>query len=338
MPIPESELSFALGHKGSIRKKLAVASSCIIEYVGDVAYFAGTLVERTRGRDYLRWVLLQLEGEVAVPNYQLRLDIAAVPLRNRMAGYVNGNKGRLLRATEELTGTFCFVGKSTGGDSKPLIICGTEQAKEAAFFALDKYLADHQTSTWTDEGKSEETNSTEALKAQLEAIVKPSGLLKKAKDPWKVASTESVSYKWLCQPCPGAARKSAELLSSTDKSTVLLKQQVKKERQLQQRSSEFVNDTMAFPELGGSKRVGAPVPDVVVVQKPAEVPVVVAEVMPPSPPPPPRSESENAGIFIDRVKGEVWGDWGLGPRGDPEVVRGTAAPTAQAAKLMGAWK
>ena len=341
-PIPERELSFALGQKGSIRKKLAVASGCILEYVGDVAYFSGTLSERNRGRDYLRWVLDQLKGEVLVPDYQKRIDIAHIPLRNRQAGYVNGNKGRLLRAAEELTGCFCFVARSLqpSDSTKPLLICGTDESKKAAFFALDKYLKEHQNSTWNDNGGNEDTNSTEALKIRLEGILKAGGIaILKPRDPWLVGSNESGAYVFVSQPCPGAARKGTELFPDSEKSEILLTSQNSSSGKKSASSSprgpskktEFVNDSIAFPELGGKKKSAEPV------KPPTEVPAPPPSPPPVTPPPQVPSTSRNAGIFIDRVNNQVWGDWGYGPSGDPEVAK-SALLTSPESRLMGAWK
>ena len=43
-----NDFSYALGAKGSTRKKLAAASGAILEYVGNVAVFAGTRAQRLR--------------------------------------------------------------------------------------------------------------------------------------------------------------------------------------------------------------------------------------------------------------------------------------------------
>lgn len=328
-PIPEDELSFALGNKGSMRKKLAMASGCIIEYVGEVAYFSGTLTERSKGRDYLRWVLQQLNGEVSVPDFKNREDISFIPLVRRMAGYVNGNKGRLLRATEELTGTFCFVGKSpsASSDTKPLIICGLDEGRNAAFVALSKYLQDHQNSSWSDDGlglsDAASSNSIEAIKSELSSILARKGLkASKPLEPWKLGSSASSSYSFISQPCPGAARNDAVLsvAASPEKSTAQRSAASKGDRVALSAPSEFVNDSTAFPELGGGSK------------KSSFRSVTSPESTdPPSPPPPPPAQEES--ITIDKEKGEIWGDWGLGPDGDPTVLRNVEAP-----KLLGAWK
>merc|ERR1719444_428119 len=45
MIFKDDELSYALGKEGTTRKKLCNASGCILQYVGHVAFLAGTLKE-----------------------------------------------------------------------------------------------------------------------------------------------------------------------------------------------------------------------------------------------------------------------------------------------------
>ena len=70
----ESELSYALGKDGTTRRKLARASGCIMEYVGQLAFLCGTLDERQRARTYLKWLLKQRHGPVTV-DYEERDDV-----------------------------------------------------------------------------------------------------------------------------------------------------------------------------------------------------------------------------------------------------------------------
>merc|ERR1719159_405315 len=50
MTFKDDELSFALGKQGATRRKLERASQCIIQYVGQTAYFSGTKAERRRAK------------------------------------------------------------------------------------------------------------------------------------------------------------------------------------------------------------------------------------------------------------------------------------------------
>ena len=357
--IPERDLSFALGIKGSIRKKLAVASACILEYVGEVAYLSGTLPERTRGRDYLRWVLQQLEGEVLVGDYSRRIDISSLILSKRAAGFVNGNRGKVLRTIEELTGTFCFIARPTG-DSKPLLVCGAEEGRLGAIFILERYVKQHQVTGWTDDAV-EASLSSEMSRASLEELLKSNGLYNyRPTEPWKSGSNDASNYRFISQPCPGAARPDAVLLDSPS-SSVLLRES-RRDKSPGRAVAEFVNDEAAFPELGGTGKkpstaslLSPPVKSAI------SSPVKVPSLPPPPPPPavleqtspsPPATAApvyKDAGIFFEN--GQVWGDWGLGPNGDPELGNDTGydQPSAKwpglspqkpggGSKLMGAWK
>ena len=62
-PFRGDEFSYALGGRGSTRKKIASAANCILEYVGQVAFLAGNERQRGQCRDYLDWLLKQKEGE-----------------------------------------------------------------------------------------------------------------------------------------------------------------------------------------------------------------------------------------------------------------------------------
>merc|ERR1719375_2739024 len=68
MTFKDDELSYCLGKQGSTRKKLEGASNAILEYVGHIAFIAGTLKERKRCRDFITWLLQQRRGSVTVPD------------------------------------------------------------------------------------------------------------------------------------------------------------------------------------------------------------------------------------------------------------------------------
>lgn len=118
-PLTDSELSYALGRDGSTRRKLARASGCIMEYVGPIAYLAGSKAERMRARDYLKWLLKQRNGApgppggapraashplpgmtagpVRVEDVDERDDVSKMRVPADCAGYVTGNRGSTLR-------------------------------------------------------------------------------------------------------------------------------------------------------------------------------------------------------------------------------------------------
>mmetsp|Transcript_70950 Transcript_70950/g.123017 ORF Transcript_70950/g.123017 Transcript_70950/m.123017 type:complete len:941 (+) Transcript_70950:165-2987(+) len=109
MLISEDDYSYALGKSGNTRKKLARASSCIVEYIGRVAYFSGSKIERTRAKEYLQWLLQQRVGEHAKVDHKGREDVTVVTVPRNCLGYLTGHKGSSLRQIEEETSTFCFL-------------------------------------------------------------------------------------------------------------------------------------------------------------------------------------------------------------------------------------
>lgn len=70
----DDELSYALGKEGTTRKKLEGAAGAILQYVGHVAFIAGTLKERKRCKEYIQWLLNQRRGSVTITNAAKRDD------------------------------------------------------------------------------------------------------------------------------------------------------------------------------------------------------------------------------------------------------------------------
>ncbi|CAK9077468.1 Hypothetical protein (Fragment) [Durusdinium trenchii] len=125
MPLPGDELSFALGKDGATRRKLARASGCILEYVGNVAYMAGTLEERLRARDYLTWLTWQRTGSVTIETAG-RNDVREMEVPEEMRGMI---KAASLREVEKESGTFCFF--QGDSNSEILLICGHREEGRA---------------------------------------------------------------------------------------------------------------------------------------------------------------------------------------------------------------
>lgn len=125
LPLPGDELSFALGKDGATRRKLAKASGCILEYVGNVAYMAGTLEERKRARDYLTWLTWQRTGPITIETAG-REDIREMEVPEEMRGLT---KAASLREVEKESGTFCFFQEDT--NSEVLLICGHREEGRA---------------------------------------------------------------------------------------------------------------------------------------------------------------------------------------------------------------
>ena len=124
MILEGDEFSYALGAGGSTRKKLAAASGCVLEYVGNMACFCGYKRERRRAKDYLKWLLKQRHGPVTV-DYEERDDVTIVRVPQGSVGFITGHRGESLRSIERETNTFCFINEaSKGGKEEELLIFG----------------------------------------------------------------------------------------------------------------------------------------------------------------------------------------------------------------------
>mmetsp|Transcript_52408 Transcript_52408/g.114369 ORF Transcript_52408/g.114369 Transcript_52408/m.114369 type:complete len:596 (-) Transcript_52408:36-1823(-) len=121
MIFKDDELSYALGKQGSTRKKLALASGCIIQYVGHVCFLAGTMAERRRAKEFLDWLLQQRRGQVTVNNVAEREDVTEVHVPENCKGWVTGNRGSELRRMELETGTYMFMALDKRGEERLLI-------------------------------------------------------------------------------------------------------------------------------------------------------------------------------------------------------------------------
>ena len=99
------EMSWALGKKGATRRKLARASGCIVEYVGNVAHMCGTRTERYYAGQYLSWIMEQLDGPVEIPTDD-RDDVTVLHIPHDCVGYVTGLKRATLSRIEDEWGAF----------------------------------------------------------------------------------------------------------------------------------------------------------------------------------------------------------------------------------------
>ncbi|CAH0378776.1 unnamed protein product [Pelagomonas calceolata] len=123
VPLTDDSFSYALGARGSTRRKLAAASGCIIEYVGRLACFAGYRQDRRRGKDYLRWLLEQRTGQSVVDDPRSRDDCTIVKVPSKSVGFLTGYRGESLRAIEREAGTFMFTdGSGRDGPEENLLI------------------------------------------------------------------------------------------------------------------------------------------------------------------------------------------------------------------------
>lgn len=148
MLLSEENYSYALGAKGSTRKKLAAASGCIIEYVGRLACFCGYKRDRRRGKDYLRWLLEQRTGQSVVQNPRDRDDCTLVKIPSGSVAFITGHRGESLRDIERETSTFCFTdgdrAKSSSATENLLIFSYSRSARlHARSLVLDR-VAEHK--------------------------------------------------------------------------------------------------------------------------------------------------------------------------------------------------
>ena len=131
MPFEGEEFSYALGARGSTRKKLAAAAGCIMEYIGQTAVIAGNARERRQGRDYLGWLLKQRQGNLYVDTAG-RDDVTEIEAPRSAIGFVTGHKGEGLRGVESETRTFCFTnspkdGAEVTGSTETILIFGDDE-------------------------------------------------------------------------------------------------------------------------------------------------------------------------------------------------------------------
>merc|ERR1712217_134302 len=99
----------------------ALAAGCILQYVGHVAFMAGTMTERKRCKEFITWLLAQRKGAVTIDDVNGRSDCTEMHVPDKCKGWVTGNRGSELRRMEETTGTFMFMAQDRRGDERLLI-------------------------------------------------------------------------------------------------------------------------------------------------------------------------------------------------------------------------
>ncbi|KAF4748233.1 hypothetical protein FOZ63_000242, partial [Perkinsus olseni] len=143
MYLSSDDLSYALGKRGTTRKKLAAASACILEYVGQWCFMAGTEPQRERCRKYLKWLTAQRHGPVSLGSRDLRGrdDWDRVEVKRELRSQLAGNRGQELRRVEEDTSTFCFMAYNEDKSDERLLVFGYSQAnREKAIRQIEDLL------------------------------------------------------------------------------------------------------------------------------------------------------------------------------------------------------
>merc|ERR1719460_2358373 len=121
MIFKDDELSYCLGKQGSTRKKLEGAAGAILEYVGNVAFIAGSLKERRRCREFISWLLQQRRGSVTIPDVSQRDDATEMHVPENCKGWVTGNRGSELRRMEQQTSVYMFMALDEKGEERLII-------------------------------------------------------------------------------------------------------------------------------------------------------------------------------------------------------------------------
>lgn len=139
LEVREEIMPYALGKNGGTRRKLMLASGCIVQYLGNFAIMSGTKQEQTRASEYLTWLLQTLDGPVHVPNLESRNDVTLVEVPGRIVGFIKGTRRESLSRHEEDWGVLMlFVGEH-GQHGFPqqdgvvhLLIFGGERSRKGA--------------------------------------------------------------------------------------------------------------------------------------------------------------------------------------------------------------
>eukprot|EP00049_Salpingoeca_infusionum_P009809 m.166819 g.166819 ORF g.166819 m.166819 type:complete len:492 (-) comp14448_c2_seq1:643-2118(-) len=143
-----NQVRYALGAKGQTKRKLKNAADCVLEFIGNTVFVAGTQTQRERGILYLDWLIQQQRGAVEV-NPSDYPDILTMSIPRSFIGFVAGAKGKSLRAIEMDTATFCFLignvhrghTRSEQGGAATMCICAaTLEAREAAKVAIERAM------------------------------------------------------------------------------------------------------------------------------------------------------------------------------------------------------
>jgi len=132
MIFKDDELSYSLGKQGTTRKKLEGASHAILEYVGHVAFIAGSMKERKRCKEFINWLLQQRRGSVTIADISSRDDATEMHIPENCKGWVTGNRGSELRRMEQETGTYMFMALDARGEERLIIFCHDAGSKVAA--------------------------------------------------------------------------------------------------------------------------------------------------------------------------------------------------------------
>jgi len=121
--LKDEELSYCIGKQASTQKKLEKAAGCILQFIGNVGFIAGSLKQRKRCRQFIGWLLQQMRGVVTIPDVSRRDDATEMYIPANCKGWVTGNRGSELRRMEDETGTYIFMALDGKGEERLIIFC-----------------------------------------------------------------------------------------------------------------------------------------------------------------------------------------------------------------------
>lgn len=150
MAFADDDYRYALGSRGSTKRKLAAASGCIIEFIGMVGYFCGTAADRTRALEYMKWLLAQRRsssGRSELDDMAIQVegrdDVTEIDIPQSYIGFLRGAKGAKLREIETVTGTFCFSDSNhTQTTNRILVFSFNPEARRRAEIKIRDRIAE----------------------------------------------------------------------------------------------------------------------------------------------------------------------------------------------------
>lgn len=144
--IGKEDFSYALGKDGGTRRKLAKASHCILEYIGRIAFIAGTMEERRRCREYLGWLIEQRTTAIHVDTTG-RTDVTSIVVPKNLIQSIAGPRGTTLRKLEGISQTFCFIDAETPNPNEERLLIfshsvkARETARQVLYDQMDRFCA-----------------------------------------------------------------------------------------------------------------------------------------------------------------------------------------------------
>eukprot|EP00930_Biecheleria_cincta_P099455 TRINITY_DN91086_c0_g1_i1.p1 TRINITY_DN91086_c0_g1~~TRINITY_DN91086_c0_g1_i1.p1 ORF type:complete len:601 (+),score=117.06 TRINITY_DN91086_c0_g1_i1:74-1876(+) len=133
------EIAYAIGKGGSTRKKIAAASGCIVSYIGDIAFLSGTRQQRNYAKEYLGWMLDQLDESKSTVDVRGRSDCTVVKVPHECVGYITGSHRDGLCRLEESHGVLMFFTDRDSQDDKDateLVIAGSQRGRHGAEYEV----------------------------------------------------------------------------------------------------------------------------------------------------------------------------------------------------------